>query len=215
MKKFFSNSLVLILTVAMVMCLSIGCITAFAEPEDLSSSESAVSSVEETSSQDVSSQEDASEETTSEETTSEETASEETESQASGGGTASQEGNSSNASSTTSSKKTTSKGSGGGKTFIDEYGSTITITTTEDEVEEELEEGEDEEEHYVDENTLKMSSTIAKVMWIPIVFAVLSAAGLVYFNVFYAKKYKQAKKNSKELFGVKPKKATATRRNKK
>lgn len=226
MKKASIRILVSVLSLSLVC--AFGCFVAYAEPTDSSdttvvdipsssvqsSAEETVSSVPQTTDNEVTtsnvtgSDEASSEETVSGETVSGETASEETTSgeTTSEGTTSGVTSSGETSSSTTSSKKpntTTSQGmGGGGSTFIDESGNVVVVPETN--------EGDsatetDETEPTVDTDTKKMGSVINKIIWIPIVFGVLSIAGLVYINVFYAKKYKETKKNSKELFGVKPK----------
>lgn len=117
-------------------------------------------------------------------------------------------------SSTSSKKGVSSAGAGGGKTFINEYGSTVTVPeNTQGVTQEETvgDAGDDiaEEDYFTDETVSTMGKLIGKVIWIPILFAVLAIAGLIYVNVFYAKLFKgmgKKNKNDKSLFGVKPKK---------
>ncbi len=230
MKK---NFLTVILTTVLVCVLAVsvfsaGFVSAVEGDPVQSSDVSGVSSEESDSSNDSTSSDTSSDETASGDTSSdgttsgdassdESTSSDETtsgEENTSSDQTASGEENTS--SDTTSSQRPiTSQGAGGGSTFIDEFGSIVDVTvpsgedgeTENDVTEEEIDEG----EHFVSENISQMSAIIGKIIWIPILFVLLAIGGLVYVNVFYAKKYKKVD-NSKTLFGVKPTKKSAARR---
>ena len=121
----------------------------------------------------------------------------------------SDEGNSSSetTSETTSSSEggITSAGAGGGSTFIDETGSGGNVgignTSGTDTLEQPIDENEDLD-HYVG-NASTFGSKIYKVIWIPIVVALMCIGGLVYINLVYKKRFVQAGSTGKNSSGTK------------
>ena len=225
MNRNISSIITVVLTLSMVLTVGFS-INAMAEPAQNdpssgSSETSTVTSAVSSESSNISSDASSSEESSSDEDSSANDVSSQG-SESSEATSSEEEDNdtvSSKTSSTSSTKPSTSAGRPNGNTFINEYGSAVTIPDedlnqdgTEDEYVDEEEIIDEEEHFYIDDNVRKMGSVIAKVIWIPILFAVLAIAGLVYVNVFYPRQFKQSEKNSrKELFGVKNQKKKAIR----
>ena len=159
------------------------------ETSSLTSSETAASSDSEMSSEQVTSSEESNsseEETSSDsEVSSEEATGSEEE-------TSSQE--------TSSKKPITSGGAHDGNTFIEQTGSelasdnSVSGTGDDEPISSDYAEGvEDEIGDEYQGNTSFVSDKIYKIIWIPIVFAVLCIAGLVVVNILFRKKYPKAK----------------------
>lgn len=87
-----------------------------------------------------------------------------------------------------------SAGSGGGPTFIDETGSGSDIISGNSSQNNDVTIGtdrpaEDEEFEYYEGEVSTFGRRIGRVIWIPILMAVLCIAGLIYINVVYKKKF--------------------------
>lgn len=94
-----------------------------------------------------------------------------------------------------------SAGSGGGPTFIDETGSGSDIISGNSSQNNDVTIGtdrpaEEEEFEYYEGEVSTFGRRIGRVIWIPILMAVLCIAGLVYINVVYKKKFAHTGRSS-------------------